>query len=106
VTPDPPFGPLPASGWTPPVEVTLTAPLACRPRILGAVAEAAPRTYPAGSVLTFDGSSWDGAELQVFLYDHRLGIVIDGATYLAVVDAATARGTLGAARYRALTGRA
>ena len=42
----------------------------------------------------------------MFLYDRALGIVIDGATYLAAVDDATARGTLGADRYRALTGRA
>jgi len=106
VTTDPPFGPPLASGWTLPVEVTLTAPLTCRPRILGAVAVEATRTYPAGSVLTFDESAWDGPELLVFLYDHLLVIAIDGATYLAVVDDATARGTLGAARYRALTGRA
>jgi hypothetical protein len=84
-------------------EITLIAPLACTTRILGAAATSGRTTYPAGAVLTFDGSAWDGPELQVFLYDRTLGIVIDGATYLAVVDAATARRTLGAARYRALT---
>jgi hypothetical protein len=88
------------------VAVTLTAPLACTTRILGDAATAVPTTYPPGAVLTFDGASGDGPALEVFLYDRTLGIVVAGAAYLAVVDAATARGTLGAARYRALTGRA
>jgi hypothetical protein len=96
----------PPAGSPPPVEIILTAPLSCSTRVLGAGATAVRTTDPAGSVLTFDGSSWDGPELQVFLYDRTLGIVVDGATYLAVVDDATARRTLGAARYRALTGRA
>ena len=93
------------TGWAS-AEITLTAPLTCTTRILGAVATSVRSTYPAGAVLTFDGPARDGPELRVFLYDRTLGIVVDGATYLAVVDAATARRTLGAARYRALTERA
>jgi hypothetical protein len=100
VTPGPP------SGWTPPVAIRLTAPLSCTTHVLGAAATAVRTTYPAGARLTFDGAYGDGPELRVFLYDRALGIVLDGATYLAAVDEATARGTLGASRYRALTGRA
>ena len=81
-------------------------PLTCTTHVLGAEATAVRTTYPAGARLTFDGAYGDGPAFRVFLSDRALGIVLDGATYLAAVDEATARGTLGAARYRALTGRA
>ena len=95
----------PSGRVAPHAEITLTAPLSCTTRVLGAAATASTR-LPAGSVLTFDGARLGRARLEVFLYDRALGIVVDGETYLAVVDDGTARRHARSRPYRALTGRA